>query len=342
MPFMVEPKRAPVAPRVFRPGSTYALPLVVWSVALSVVLGGEPVFDDDPQHPWNRLHRALYTRTMQDGKTYDPESLEPPFIPSSNFLTAGTSHGQALAVLDEFLKARLDTQNKGPLKRAVLQRDLWAVFAITADPDGPRQAQRRALQKRLAQVMRRIALNAKEIEALPDNLAAAVHAGAFPTAFDPKNPDRYFLPPDLLDRDGPWVVVGNRWRHDVLTNCSDACRIHQRAQRVLDTYPFSGRAQGHGEVLEDATGFHASSSGAAAWDPIGFVAAHDSHRRFGSSPGAADHRKSADSGFPGAKAAGGVRVHAAPTRTVQRAQRRPAAGRSRRDCVLRRTRWPCP
>src|ERR1700730_9674268 len=27
-PFMVEPKRAPVEPRVFRPGSTYALPLV--------------------------------------------------------------------------------------------------------------------------------------------------------------------------------------------------------------------------------------------------------------------------------------------------------------------------
>jgi hypothetical protein len=190
--------------------------LVVWLVALPVALGSESAFDDDPQHPWNRLHRALYTRTMQDGRTYDPESLEPPFIPTSKFLTDGTSHGEALALLDEFLKARLDTRIKDPLKRALLQRDLWAVFAMTAQPDLPRQGQRRTLQKRLAQVMRRIALTTKEIEALPDNLAAAVRSGTFPTAFDPKHPDRYFLPPDLLDRDGPWVVVGNRWRPDIL------------------------------------------------------------------------------------------------------------------------------
>ena len=33
----------------------------------------ETLFDADPQHPWNRLHRLLYSRTTQDGKIYDQE-----------------------------------------------------------------------------------------------------------------------------------------------------------------------------------------------------------------------------------------------------------------------------
>jgi hypothetical protein len=220
--------------------------LVVGAVAVPTAFGGEPVFDNDPQHPWNILHRALYTRTMQDGRIYDPESLDPPFIPSSKFLTDGTSHRRVLAALDEFLKARLDTRIRDPLKRAVLQRDLWAVFAMIADPDAPRQPQRRALQKRLAQGMRRIALNAKEIEALPDNLAAAVHSAAFPAAFDPNHPDRYFLSPDLLDRDGPWVVVGNRWRPDSL-----AAPTHAEFTKVRSAFLILIRFPGGRKAVEE-------------------------------------------------------------------------------------------
>ena len=91
----------------------------------------EAVFDRDPQHPWNRLHHLLYSRTTQDGKVYDQESLEPLLVPGSKFLTEGPSYQQAVMLLDEFLKERADERIKDPLKRAILQRDLWAVFSTT-------------------------------------------------------------------------------------------------------------------------------------------------------------------------------------------------------------------
>jgi hypothetical protein len=197
----------------------------------------EPVFHGDPQHPWNRLHRLLYSRTTHEGKVYDQESLEPLFVPGSKFLTEGPSYQQALALLDESLKGRADEQINDPLRRAILQRDLWAVFSTTVpdarqvvrvdqqrgrisvtdrieDPgDGAlpeeRRARRRVLQKRLVQVMRRLALKPGEVDALPDNLAQAVNAGAFPKTFDLNHPTRAFLPTDLLAKDGSWVAVSN-------------------------------------------------------------------------------------------------------------------------------------
>jgi hypothetical protein len=197
------------------------------------------LFDADPQHPWNRLHRLLYARAMPDGKVYDQESLEPLFLPQSRFLTEGASYRQAIALLDEFLKEHAERRIRDPVRRAILQRDLWAVFATTAgdarqqirvedggrvsttdqledagDAGLERPAQRRELQKRLVQVMRRIALKPEEIRALADNLADAVKADAFPKAFDPQHPERPFLPPDLLAKDGPWVAVHNAQRAD--------------------------------------------------------------------------------------------------------------------------------
>jgi hypothetical protein len=200
----------------------------------------EAVFDRDPQHPWNRLHRLLYSRTTQDGKVYDQESLEPFLVPGSKFLTEGFSYRQVITLLDAFLKERGDERIKDPLKRAILQRDLWAVFSTMVseaqlvmrvdqqrdqityadrfeDPgDGvvpeEQRAQRRELQKRLVQVMRRIALTPGEIDALPDNLTQAVKAGMYYKTFDPKDPTHAFLPTDLLDTDGSWVAVSNLTR----------------------------------------------------------------------------------------------------------------------------------
>ena len=163
------------------------------------------VFDRDPDHPWNRLHHLLYSRTTREGKTYDQEGLEPPFISTSRFLSEGPSHQRALTLLDEYLSERADDRIKDPVRRAILQRNLWAVFATTVgdatlsvhidgqsgqisntdrfvDPgDGSMPAsqrlRRRELQERLVQVMRRVALSPAEIEALPDNLAQAVKSG---------------------------------------------------------------------------------------------------------------------------------------------------------------------
>jgi len=197
-------------------------------------------YDPDPRHPWNRLHRLLHMRTMPDGRLYDSEDLEPSLTPASEFLTEGTSYREALAILDNFLKGHAANRVHDPVMRAVFQHDLWAVFATLAgaarptfretaegqiertgfeDPgDGEltRRPQRRELQKRLACIMRQVALTPTEIDALPDNLADAVRAEAFPRTFDPRRSARPFLPPDLLDPSGPWVAVSNPDRSDGL------------------------------------------------------------------------------------------------------------------------------
>src|SRR5262249_4827717 len=79
-----------------------------------------------------------------------------------------------------------------------------------------RKAQRRDIQRRLVQVMRRVALKPEEVGALPDNLARTVNAGAFPKAYDPGHPERPFLPADLLAPKGPWVPVRNTTHPDGL------------------------------------------------------------------------------------------------------------------------------
>jgi hypothetical protein len=93
-----------------------------------------------------------------------------------------------------------------PLKRAVLQRDLWAVFDwAAAGPGLPRQ--RRELETRLAEAIHRVALTSAQVRALPDNYSDAVATQQFAPAYDPRNPRHPFLPPELFRSDGPWVCL---------------------------------------------------------------------------------------------------------------------------------------
>jgi hypothetical protein len=55
--------------------------------------------------------------------------------------------------------------------------------------------------------LRRLALSPDEIKALPDNYAQSVASGTFAMEYDPKQPERPFLPPDLFDPRGPWVCI---------------------------------------------------------------------------------------------------------------------------------------
>jgi hypothetical protein len=176
--------------------------------------GRVDVYAPDPQHLWNRLHRALCVRTARDGTEYGLDELDPLVAPESTHLLRGPGHRQALAVLDEFLAGNGEKQIADPLRRALLQRDLWAVFDQWADPPDPEDKTRqdllrptRALQKLLIQVIRRVALPAAQIEALPDNLAAALEARAYPAGYNPAQPEAPFLPP--LRGAGDWVLLAN-------------------------------------------------------------------------------------------------------------------------------------
>jgi hypothetical protein len=170
-----------------------------------------PIYTDDPTHLWNRLHHAFFVRPDAGSEAPDADTVDPPlWRDTSGFLMSGPTFQAAIAVLDEFLASKADGLWGDALKRAVLQHDLWSVFdwcASFKSGEGYPEPNLAALRTRLAGAIGKLALTSEEIDSLPDNLADAVGAGAFSAAYDPEHPRASFLPPGLLDPDGPWVCV---------------------------------------------------------------------------------------------------------------------------------------
>jgi hypothetical protein len=175
---------------------------------------GAPVaiYDPDPSHLWNRLYAALLIRQDRNGNRFGEDSLDPVLWEESEYLLSNPSHAVAMRVLNEFLQNHGETLIHDPVRRVLLQRDLWALFdwSVRQFPGNKRPQyirEKQELQSRLAEVMRRLVLSPQEIEKLPDTYAEAVASGAFAKEYDPAHPERPFLPPDLLDPHGPWVGI---------------------------------------------------------------------------------------------------------------------------------------
>jgi len=193
-----------------------ATPLAETSASVSGPEGSPQavtLYDPSPGHIWNRLHDVLLVREGPTGIRHGADSLDPLLWLNSKHLLAAPSHQRALRVLDEFLHTHAENLIRDPLKRAILQRDLWAVFdwSVQQRPERPGETEyepeKRELQARLAAVLRQIALTSKQIESLPDNYAQAVASGDFGKAYDPAHRDRAFMPPDLFEQHGPWVEI---------------------------------------------------------------------------------------------------------------------------------------
>jgi len=167
------------------------------------------LYDPDPNHIWNRLYRALYRRESPDGKEYGFDELDPLLWARTKYLLVDPGYGSAIGVLDEFLTSHGELEVKDPLKRAILQRDLWAVFDWTTGTwlESPQKVN---LQNKLFEVIRRLALSPEEINRLPDPYPAAIKSRAFPADYDPNKRTQAFLPPDLFDPKGPWVRLSAR------------------------------------------------------------------------------------------------------------------------------------
>jgi hypothetical protein len=191
--------------------ATVALIVLSTAVKSQTVANSLPVYDENPAHIWNRLYVALRVRTDQQGNIYGVDSLDPMLWETSEQLLSQPSHGVALRVMDEFLRTHAETQIQDPLKRALLQHDLWAVFDWSVEQSrikAPKYVREiRELQTRLAEVLKRVALTPAQIKFLPDNYAQAVASGAFAAKYNPAQPQQPFLPPDLFDPSGPWVCV---------------------------------------------------------------------------------------------------------------------------------------
>jgi hypothetical protein len=156
------------------------------------------IYDPDPEHLWNRLHAAL-RGLIKGADTSDPWELDPFVWRSDAYEFRGAAQQAALKVLDEFLARNGHTLVKDPLKRALLQRDLWTLFDSPGLPRwAPKKYPQMELASRLARIIPRLSLKAEEIKKLPNNFAEAVAAK-----------EAWFLPADLWNPDGPWVLLGD-------------------------------------------------------------------------------------------------------------------------------------
>lgn len=182
-----------------------ALLLVCGSLATTVLANEMKPFDSKPSHPWNRLYAALFAHTSAESS---PAPRTPAQWTQADPDIAGQGYSDLLVELDGFLNSRAEKLVTSPVARALLQSAIWATFDEVSDPRGAERAARNAVALRCAEIMRRIALSDAEVAALPDNYAVTVKQAAYPAAFDNAHPDQPYLPPDLMDANGPWVMMG--------------------------------------------------------------------------------------------------------------------------------------
>jgi hypothetical protein len=125
------------------------------------------LYDTNPNHLWNRIHEAFHVRVAPDGSEYGFDRVDPLLWRETRHLLTGSSRAVAVTLLDEFLASNGERMIGDPLRRAIFQHDLWAIFDWTVSTSQGDKAARTSLEQRVARVIRRVALARKDIEALP-------------------------------------------------------------------------------------------------------------------------------------------------------------------------------
>lgn len=177
-----------------------------------------PLFDADPNHLWNRLFAALTVRpSLLPSHRGGPPVARIEGGDRIEFLGwGGTTYwdepanvAQLETLLNQFLDHGGEQLSSDPLKRVLLQRDLWTLFDFLANRQIVRRGdletrhRRDELCRKLARAIQALALPAETLAKIPDNYALAVQSGRFAAThdFDPK---RDYLPPHLLSADDEW------------------------------------------------------------------------------------------------------------------------------------------
>jgi hypothetical protein len=209
------------------------------------------VYASDPADAWNRLFYCCFTRTVRthlsadfpEGQPFDPvgvmgghdlpvsrrlfERIEggdrsvEPFYPSyfarygkTPFpLWVGPRYAQLKKALEDALHEKAP---RSPLAQALMQGDLWAAYdRLSRFEEGGGEASERRdeILTLLARFIRKLALSPQEIQALPDNYAAAARAHRLP---------------DLFGADSPWLEI--RWFAE---RFHDEAADHRRVARVF-------------------------------------------------------------------------------------------------------------
>jgi len=146
------------------------------------------------------LRDALFTRTFGDER-FGQHELDILYWSSTRHLLTEPSHTNAIRALDEFIANHGEQNVREPLRRALLQRDLWQLYEWTfetlAAVDNDFKRERAELRSRLATAIKRMAQTPTEIAQLPGNLETISATAGIPD-----------FPRGLPDGTGDWVMVG--------------------------------------------------------------------------------------------------------------------------------------
>lgn len=180
-----------------------------------------PIYDSDPKHLWNRMFAAFYTRPRilpaEDGQPgmvrYEGgDAIEFLAWGSTRYWSTEAVFQKVNPLLDEFLRNNGARLIEEPLKRAVFQHDLWAVFDHLIDQNIKRAGDRETRSRRdklcgkLAECMQQLALPASELERLPDTYSLAIKSGVFAPRHEFDSSINY-LPHGLLTQPDEWVEM---------------------------------------------------------------------------------------------------------------------------------------
>ena len=244
-----------------------------------------PIYDPDPAHLWNRLFAAFYVRRTKPAsqgdwllvqllppdetvptelspallelwrRTYNNDTarrieggdiLDPPLLPRPDAILADNYFKPAFEILDEFILQNGQDMLRDPLRRALLQRDLWPVFDLLQQIIGypnqvpDQETRRQALSQRIAAVMRAVALTKEEVASLPDTYLLAIQSGRFAHEHE-FDISLDYLPDKLLERSGDWVELdrsGNR-RVGLFHHEGDMGFVGRSWFRVFCRFPLS-------------------------------------------------------------------------------------------------------
>jgi hypothetical protein len=186
-----------------------------------------PLFDADPQHLWNRLFAAVTIRSslLPSVRGGPPVARIEGGDRIEFFGWGGTTYwdepanvAQLERHLDQFLGQGGEKLSTDPLKRVLLQHDLWTLFdflmvrQIARRGDLETRHRRNELCRKLARSIQSLALARETLTRLPDNYSLAIQSGRFAAThdFDPK---RDYLPPRVLSGDDEWQELDFHQAH---------------------------------------------------------------------------------------------------------------------------------
>src|SRR4051812_27490873 len=177
-----------------------------------------PLFDADPQHLWNRLFAAVTIRpsrlpSVRGGppvaRIEGGDRIEFFGWGGTTYWDESANVAQLEWHLDQFLGQGGEKLSTDPLKRVLLQHDLWTLFdylmvrhiARRGDPET--RHRRNEVCRKLARAIQSLALPPATLAKLPDNYSLAIQSGRFAATHD-FDPNRDYLPPRLLSGDDEW------------------------------------------------------------------------------------------------------------------------------------------